>query len=135
MQIKLHFLVLLLLVSGCGLKTGLVVYDDSAPLPSISQLSYQQDDAKITFSLDIKGGSGAVLYQIDRAEIEADCKCVGDWLRYYESSSSEQRLVLQRHIKLRTKQNYAFRLRVVDSLGRKSAWSKVIKTKGKITHE
>jgi len=118
----------LLLLASCGLKTELVVYDDSASLPIISNISFQQQHDKISFKLDVQGGSGAVSYHIDRAIIASDCKCIGHWLRYYESSASNKRLALQRHIKLRPKTMYAFRLRAVDSLGRKSAWSKVIKT-------
>ncbi|MDX8384357.1 MAG: hypothetical protein R8M45_09765 [Ghiorsea sp.] len=127
MQINLRLLALILLVTGCGLKTDVVAYDD-APMPSISQLAHQQRDMEISFELDIQGGSGAVVYQIDRAVIEADCKCIGGWLRYYESSPSNKRLGLQRHIKLRPQKHYAFRLRAMDSLGRKSVWGNIIRT-------
>jgi len=110
------------------------VYDDSAPLPTIAKLSHQQNEHSMTFHLSIEGGSSAVVYQIDRAEINADCKCIGNWLRYYESSPSMQRLDLTRHTRLRSDKLYAFRLRVQDSLGRTSAWSNTIKSKRMIPH-
>ncbi len=118
----------MLLLTGCGLKTGLVVYDDSAPMPELSHLNYQLTKENITLSLTIQGGSGAVLYQIDRAVIEQDCKCVGNWLRYYESSPTTTGQLLQRSMKLHPELFYAFRVRVMDSLGRKSGWSRTIRT-------
>jgi len=118
----------MLLFAGCGQKTSLIVYDDSAPLPEISRLAHNiSDDGTLSLRLDILGGSGAVAYQIDRAVIDPDCKCIGHWLRYYESSPSQQRLGLERHIKTNTNTAYAFRLRIEDSLSRRSEWSKVIK--------
>ena len=119
---------MLFVLVGCGLKTNLVVYDDSAPMPQIANLSYQVHGDMLDLALDIAGGSGAVFYQIDRTEVEPDCQCIGHWLRYYESSASTQRQGLVRHIKLR-KSNvvYAFRLRVKDSLGRVSGWSQILK--------
>ena len=119
---------MLLVLAGCGLKTNLVVYDDSAPMPQIANLSYQVHDDKLDLQLDITGGSGTVFYQIDRTEVEPNCQCIGNWLRYYESSASTQRKGLVRHIKLR-KSNvvYAFRLRVKDQLGRVSGWSQILK--------
>ncbi len=106
------------------------MYDDAIAPPSMHQLTYQQSEKKMLFSFDIQDGSGAVIYHIDRAEIKADCKCIGHWLRYYVSSASVQRLALKRYATLRPDKKYAFRLRVKDSLGRVSAWSKVIKTAG-----
>ena len=119
---------MLLILAGCGLKTGLVVYDDSAPMPQIANLSYQVHGDKLDLQLDIAGGSGTVFYQIDRTELEPNCQCIGNWLRYYESSANTQRQGLVRHIKLR-KSNvvYAFRLRVKDNLGRVSGWSQILK--------
>ncbi|MCF6208369.1 MAG: hypothetical protein L3J61_03125 [Ghiorsea sp.] len=120
-------LAVLLVLAGCGLKTNLVVYDDSAPMPQIANLSYQVHGDMLDLVLDITGGSGTVLYQIDRTEVEPDCQCIGHWLRYYESSPSTQRQGLVRHIKLRKPVVYAFRLRVKDSLGRVSGWSQILK--------
>lgn len=117
----------LLLFTGCGLKTGLVVYDDSAPLPELTALSYQQEADYLTFQLDILGGGGVVFYQIDRGKVDPDCQCISDWLRFYESSPSQQRIGLKRQIKMRSNALYAYRLRAVDSLGRQSAWSKVVR--------
>jgi len=92
-------------------------------------VSYQVTDNMFRMQMDIIGGSGAVMYQVDRAEEEADCKCIGNWLRYYESTASEQRIALTRHIKLRRPHViYAFRVRAKDTLGRVSVWSKVMKT-------
>ncbi|MDQ6979904.1 MAG: hypothetical protein Q9M46_00340 [Ghiorsea sp.] len=126
---RLNFLLAVLLVlAGCGLKTNLVVYDDSAPMPQIANLSYQVHGDKLELALDIAGGSGTVLYQIDRTEVEPDCQCIGHWLRYYESTADTQRKGLVHHIKLRQSNVvYAFRLRVKDSLGRVSGWSQVLK--------
>jgi len=119
-----------LLLSSCGLKTDLVVYDDSAAEPQLARVSYQVVGSVLQLQLNIVGGSGMVLYQIDRAEVEPNCQCIGNWLRYYESSLSTQRMDLKRNIKLRNPQKtYAFRVRVKDELGRKSAWSKVFKVK------
>ena len=120
-------LAVLLFFSGCGLKTSLVVYDDSAPLPEISRLAHEISDGKLSLVIDIQGGGGAVAYQVDRAVIEPDCQCIGHWLRYYESSPSQQREGLERHIKTRADSSYAFRVRAEDSLNRRSGWSKVIK--------
>jgi hypothetical protein len=79
-------------------------------------------------NVGIEGGSGAVFYQVDRAEVDPSCNCIANWLRYYESSPSSQRTHLQHHFKLlRADVVYAFRVRAVDSLGRKTAWSKVMK--------
>jgi len=119
----------LFFLAGCGLKTNLVVYDDSAPLPEIAQLSSQMTPKALTIQLDIRGGSGLVFYEVDRTEIEPNCKCIGHWLRYYVSSPSAQRQGLQRHMKLRQGTIYAYRVRVGDALGRKSVWSKAIKSK------
>jgi len=121
------FLAALLVLAGCGLKTNLVVYDDSAPMPQIANLSYQVHGDRLDLALDIAGGSGTVFYQIDRTEVEPNCQCIGHWLRYYESSPNTQRKGLVRHIKLR-KSNvvYAFRLRVKDNLGRVSGWSQIL---------
>lgn len=120
----------LMLLTSCGLKTGLVVYDDSAAEPELAHISYQVLGDVLQLQLNIAGGSGAVLYQIDRTEVEPDCQCIGHWRRYYVSSASAQRLDLKRNIKLRhVDKTYAFRLRVKDELGRVSAWSKVFKVK------
>lgn len=105
-----------------------MVYDDSALLPKISRVSHQILADRLLINLDVEGGNSEVLYQIDRSEIDPSCQCFTQWLRYYESSPSQQRLGLKRNIKLRTDMAYAYRLRVVDNLGRKSAWSKVITT-------
>ncbi len=103
-----------------------MVYDDSAPLPKIAKLSHHILGDRLLLDLDVEGGSSEIMYQIDRSEIDPACQCFAQWLRYYESSPSKQRLGLKRNIKLRTDMAYAYRLRVVDNLGRKSAWSKVI---------
>jgi len=119
-----------LLFTSCGLKTDLVVYDDSAAEPQLASVSYQVVGQVLQLQLNIVGGSGMVLYQIDRTEVEPGCQCIGNWLRYYESSLSTQRMDLKRNIKLRhPEKTYAFRVRVKDELGRKSAWSKVFKVK------
>ncbi len=126
----------LLLLTHCGLKTDLVVYDDSAPKPQLSHLSYQVSGQVLQLALGIAGGSGAVLYQVDRAMVDPECQCIGNWLRYYESSPSQQRSGLKRNVRLRYPDKiYAFRVRAVDSLGRKSAWSQVIKVKAESNHE
>ena len=125
--IKRLILLLFLLPAGCGLKTDLVLYDD-APKPKIAALSATVNHAALHLKLDITGGSGAVFYQVDRAEIEPDCQCINHWMRYYESSPSMQRVGLQRNINIRRKGvAYAFRVRAKDSLGRTGPWSKVIK--------
>ena len=118
----------IVLLGACGKKTGLIVYDDSTPEPTIAALSSEVSGQMLQLQLDIAGGSGAVVYQIDRAKIDPNCQCINNWLRYYESSPSTQRTGLQRNIKIRQPEiAYAFRVRVMDSIGRKSAWSKVIK--------
>jgi len=130
MGAKVFCLLFLFMISSCGLKTDLVVYDDSAPEPQLSSISYQVAGNVLQLELNVVGGSGAVLYQVDRAEVEPDCQCVGHWLRYYVSSPSLQRNALKRNVKLRHPDKiYAFRVRVKDELGRSSAWSKVIKVK------
>ena len=128
-SLRLNVLIAVLLaLAGCGLKTNLVVYDDSAPMPQMVNLSHQMHGDMLDLQLDIVGGSGTVFYQIDRAEVEPDCQCIGHWLRYYESSASTQRKGLVRHIKLRKSNvTYAFRLRVKDNLGRVSGWSQTLK--------
>jgi len=125
-------LLVIFLLASCGLKTGLVVYDDSAPEPQLASISHQVVGKTVHIQLNITGGSNAVVYQIDRAKVDPDCKCINDWLRYYESSPSTQRNDLTRNIKLRNPdETYAFRVRVMDNLGRKSDWSKVFKVKAK----
>ncbi len=125
-------LLFMLLLANCGLKTNLIVYDDSAPEPELVKVSSLVDGDMLSLNLDMQGGVGAVLYQIDRAEVVPDCQCINKWLRFYESSASTQRSGLKRHIKLRQSEiTYAFRVRAVDSLGRKSAWSKVFKARAK----
>jgi len=133
MRFALVLLFSSLLLFGCGQKTGLVVYDDSVPLPTIGKLSIEQiqigKDDVMHFTLDITGGSGAVAYQIDQGDVDSSCECITNWLRYYESSPSIHRSGLTRNIKLRnTNLSHAFRVRVVDSLGRKSVWSKVFRS-------
>lgn len=118
----------MLLLSACGLKTGLVVHDDTVPLPELVSLSHQETGEKLLLTLDIKGGNGEVFYQIDRAVIDPGCKYIADWLRYYESSPSQQRSGLQRTIKLRPDIAHAFRVRAADVMGHKSDWSPVIRT-------
>jgi hypothetical protein len=118
---------LALMQTACGLKTGLVVYDDSAPLPELVSVSHTLSEHQLSLNIDMQGGSGAVAYQIDRAVIENNCKCIGNWLRYYESSASVKRKGLIRNIKRYAHTSYAFRLRAIDQLGRKSAWSDTIK--------
>jgi len=129
LRIKL-LVIALLLLGACGKKTSLIVYDDSAPEPELGQVSAQTSNQKFHLNLTIQGGSGAVLYQVDRAEVDPSCQCIAGWLRYYESSPSMQRNHLQHHFKLqKTDVTYAFRVRAVDNLGRKTAWSKVMKSK------
>ena len=124
-------------LGACGKKTGLIVYDDSAPEPELTQVSFQTSATTFDLFLSIQGGSGAVLYEVDRAEVDPSCNCIADWLRYYESSASAQRTGLEHHFKLRWQGVvYAFRVRAVDSIGRKTAWSKVMKTSpAKVSHE
>ena len=131
MRIKYVLLVVLLaLLAGCGKKTDLIAYDDSAPEPVLVAVSSSSDTQTFHLKLDVSGGSDLVLYQVDRAEVDPSCQCIAGWLRYYESSLSAQRLGLQHHFKLqRADIKYAFRVRVVDSLGRKTAWSKTMQTK------
>ena len=129
LQIKYVIVVLLVLLASCGKKTGLIVYDDSAPEPELTQVSFQTSATTFDLFLSIQGGSGAVWYEVDRAEIDPSCNCIAGWLRYYESSPSAQRSGLEHHFKLRMQgMVYAFRVRAVDSIGRKTAWSKVMKT-------
>ncbi len=117
------------LLGACGKKTGLIVYDDSTPEPELTQVSFQTSATTFDLILSIQGGSGAVLYEVDRAEVDPSCNCIADWLRYYESSASAQRVGLEHHFKLSRKGIvYAFRVRAVDSIGRKTTWSKVMKT-------
>ena len=131
MPIKL-LLIALLLFGACGKKTALIVYDDSAPEPVLESVASSVSANVLSLSLDMSGGGGAVSYQIDRAEVDPSCQCINNWLRFYESSASSQRSGLKRRVKLSYPDKiYAFRVRVVDSLGRKSAWSKVIKAKAK----
>jgi hypothetical protein len=127
LPIKLLVIVLLLL-GACGKKTGLVVYDDSAPEPKLTRVFSSADAQSFHLNVDIEGGSGAVLYQVDRAEVDPSCHCIAQWLRYYESTPSMQHKGLAHHFKIRKQGiTYAFRVRAVDSLGRKTAWSKVMK--------
>ncbi|MDQ7004547.1 MAG: hypothetical protein Q9N67_06390 [Ghiorsea sp.] len=127
---RLFALALIFLLAGCGLKTGLIVYDDLSPEPQLASISHQVIGNAVQIQLSIIGGSDTVVYQIDRAKVDPDCKCVNDWLRYYESSPSTQRHDLKRNIKLQhVDETYAFRVRVMDSLGRKSDWSKVFQVK------
>ncbi len=116
-------------LSACGLKTDLVVYDD-VPMPTITHVSHQVRGDVLQLRVDIQGGSGAVSYQIDRAQVQPDCQCVSGWFRYYASSPSNRRQGLAHNIRLRHKDKvYAFRVRAKDSLGRVSAWSKILKVK------
>jgi len=127
LRLKLLFFVCLVLL-GCGKKTSLIVYDDTLPAPEISNLSSQISEKILSLQLDIVGGSGEVNYQIDRAEIDASCQCIHQWFRYYASSPSLERSGLQRHIKIHHSDiSYAFRVRVEDSLARRSDWSKVMR--------
>lgn len=104
------------------------MYDDSISEPQLTQVSSSVDTNTFHLNLGIEDGSGAVFYQVDRAEIDPSCNCIANWLRYFESSPSSQRSNLQHHFKLqRADVAYAFRVRAVDSLGRKTAWSKVMK--------
>jgi len=122
--------VLLALLAACGKKTDLIAYDDSAPEPVLVDVSSSSDTQTFHLKLDVSGGSHLLLYQVDRAEVDPGCQCIAGWLRYYESSLSAQRTGLQHHFKLqRADITYAFRVRVVDSLGRKTAWSKIMQTK------
>ncbi|MDX8388338.1 MAG: hypothetical protein R8M46_07385 [Ghiorsea sp.] len=109
------------------MKTGLVVYDDSAPLPVLTSLTHTLNDKQLSITVNIQGGSGSVAYQIDRALIEPECKCIGNWLRYYESSASMNRQSLTRHFKRYAHRSHAYRVRVIDQLGRVTGWSKIIK--------
>ena len=131
MRIKL-LLLALLLFGACGKKTALIVYDDSTPAPKLANVSSVVEGDVLSLTLNISNGGGAVLYQIDRAEVDPTCRCIDHWFRFYESSGNAQRSGLQRNIKLRQPSTtYAFRVRAVDSLGRKSDWSKVFKAKAK----
>ncbi len=125
------------LLGACGKKTDLVVYDDSAPEPELTQVSFQASATTFDILLSIQGGSGAVRYEVDRAEVDPSCNCISGWLRYYESSPSMRRSGLAHHFQLRKPDVvYAFRVRAVDSLGRKTAWSKVMKTSSvKVSYE
>lgn len=119
-----------LLFTSCGLKTDLIIYDDSAAEPQLANVSHHVEGKVLQLQLNIVGGSGMVFYQIDRTEVEPGCQCIGHWLRYYESSLSPQRMGLKHNVKLRNPdKTYAFRIRVKDELGRKSAWSNVFKVK------
>lgn len=111
-------------LASCGLKTDLVLVDDAASLPEIANLVITQDNNLLLMKFDIDGGSGAVAYHIDRAELDPTCKCPAKWLRFYESSPGVQRENLQRKLKLREDKAWVFRIRSADALGRKSVWSK-----------
>jgi len=131
--IKLAFIALLAL-GACGKKTGLIVYDDSTPEPVLTGVSSSSDVEMFHLTLSVQGGSDLILYQVDRAEVDPSCQCISQWLRYYESSPSAKRTNLQHHFKLqRADVAYAYRVRAVDSIGRTTAWSKPMKTKGATT--
>ncbi|OIQ01092.1 MAG: hypothetical protein AUK35_00580 [Zetaproteobacteria bacterium CG2_30_46_52] len=125
--LRLPALFVFLLLASCGLKTNLIVFDHSVPLPELSALTFVYEKDMLALDISISGGGGAVAYQIDRAEIDPNCACLGNWLRYYESSPNAQREHLQRKLKLRADKDFAFRVRVSDALGRLSPWSKVIR--------
>ena len=119
----------LLLLSACGLKTDLIVYDDTMMAPKLELVSHAVEGERLTVYLNILEGCNAVFYQVDRAEVDPNCKCLGLWRRYYQSTPSEQRTGLKRVIKLRQDKEHAYRIRAVDSLGRTSDWSPTIRVK------
>jgi len=126
--------VLLLVISafiivGCGRKEPPQAIADSAP-PAL--LSVESVIAVNSLQLDIKmsGGAGGIGYQIDRAEIDPYCKCPGIWRRFDEALPNPKnfdRPSISHLINLRSADNeYVFRVRAVDALGRFSEWGQTI---------
>lgn len=120
-----------LILTGCGRKEAPQVVVDTAP-PEVVELQSVVSGNSLRLDFRLTGGQGGVGYQIDRAEIDPHCDCPSFWRRYFEAyPNAEMRKAAQyKMINLKGgDMEYAFRIRAVDSLGRLSPWSKVIRAK------
>jgi len=117
----------LLLIAGCGRKEPpqVIVSSDAPEIASIKIM-----DAERTRKLEIQlaDGAGGVGYQMERAEMDPYCKCPSVWRRYYEEPPLERNntRVLQKIIRLEVGGNdFTYRLRAIDALGRLGAWQRL----------
>lgn len=120
-------LCLAVFLTACGRKEAPQIVAGSPP--EIAALTHEISGNSLKLDLRLAGGEEGVGYQIDRAEMDPFCKCPGMWRRYYElpPHSSHANKPLTRLINLRSsKQEYFFRIRAVDGLGRLGPWSKPI---------
>ncbi|MDQ6972381.1 MAG: hypothetical protein Q9M30_07020 [Mariprofundaceae bacterium] len=123
-------LVTLIALGGCGRKE-FPQADTSEPLRLVG-LQHSKEVSILHLSFTITGGYGAVGYQIDRAELDPVCDCMGEWRRHFEQQvlPRKKSKKLIRNLKLLShKREFAFRIRAIDSAGNLSAWSEAMRAR------
>jgi len=127
--------VALLTLTGCGRKEPPQPIVSDAP-PSITAISHSVSGNTLKIDLQVAGGSYGIGIQIDRAEVDPHCNCPKFWRRFSEIAPKAKYYdapELSKFINLRGGElEYAFRVRAIDSLGRFSPWSKVIRARADI---
>jgi len=117
-------LITLMVLGGCGRKE-MPQPDTSEPL-RIVDLKWSKEVSILHIAFTIQGGSDAVGYQVDRAELDSVCDCMTPWRRHQEQATlaTQKGVELVRNFKLLShEREFAFRIRAVDSAGNLSPWS------------
>jgi len=126
------WLIVGLLVVGCGRKEAPQLLIEQTPPPSIVSMTYMQTYSSIKVSMRLAGGGGLLGYQIDLAQIDPICHCPTAWRRDYElqpRKEMDQHEVIRLITLHRAGVEFLYRIRAVDALGRLGKWSETIHAK------
>jgi len=111
---------------SCGRKEPPQVIGEGPP-PAIAEMTHEIEGNILVLNLRLQGGADGIGYQVDRTEIDPYCKCPGFWRRFFDRPPAPELAgrLLQKNINLKTTvEEYVFRIRAVDGLGRLGPWSK-----------
>lgn len=128
-KILLILAVLALSLNACGRKEPPQPMVNDTP-PVLTKVSHVVSGNIVKIEVESRGGSNGIGFQIDRTEIDPYCNCPGFWRRYHEERPFAGNFgkPLSQVITLKDlSKEYLFRVRAIDSLGRFSDWSKVIR--------